>query len=813
MSYEIEFADAIRAAGLTPPPEIIADGKLHRFSASGKPRDLSGWFVLHPDEIPAGAFGCWRAGISETWCAKGDNEMSTAEREAHRARIEDINAARKEEEAERHAEAARRAGEMWNKAQPASPEHPYLVRKGIKPHGLRQLDGRLLVSMWNEAGELVSLQRIGADGEKRFLPGGRKKGCFHLLGDVQGAAALLLAEGFATAASVREATALPVVVAFDAGNLASVASVLRQKYPDVRIVVAADDDAATENNPGKVHAEEAARLVGGVAVLPDFGPSRPDGASDFNDLGALAGLGVVKRQILAVLNTATAAPPAADKWPTPEPIPDGLSPVQPFDFDLLPNAVRGWVFDVAERIQCPPDFPAVAMMVCLSSVIGRKAGIKPKRRDDWLVIPILWGMLIGRPGVMKSPALMAVILFLDRLAAEALKRFEDAVADYEVTRTLKELMRDAAKEKARAHAKKGQEAEAEQELAKALAKSPQGDDDKPPAHRRYKAVDSSVEALGEILMDNPWGTLVYRDELYGLLKSLDREGQEGSRAFYLQGHDGNQDFISDRIGRGKYLRIPAVCFAMLGGIQPGRLKTYVRDAVTGGAGDDGLLQRFGMAVWPDVAGEWVDVDEWPDSAAKKQAFEVFRRLDALPPGRDMETGEEIPQVYRFSTEAQELFAEWRGGLERELRSGALIPAMESHLAKYRKLIPSLALVCALADEETEVSRVSLLRALAWGEYLRTHAERIYAAGLMPDADGARALLGKIRDGKVRDGFSARNVYNNGWAALSEPDAAIKAIGLLCDLGYLRKVETKNPDGGRPTTTYRVHPDFLPRAGA
>ncbi|RYE53410.1 MAG: DUF3987 domain-containing protein, partial [Hyphomicrobiales bacterium] len=163
--------------------------------------------------------------------------------------------------------------------------------------------------------------------------------------------------------------------------------------------------------------------------------------------------------------------------------------------------------------------------------------------------------------------------------------------------------------------------------------------------------DATVEKLGEFMATNPWGVLAYRDELHGLLKSMDREGQEGARAFYLQGYDANQSYTFDRIGRGT-VRIERVCIAMLGGIQPGKIQSYVRDAVAGGAGDDGLLQRFGLTVWPDITKEFKNVDQWPDTQAKQQAGDVFDRLAAIEVDGE-------PRVWRFDDQAQALFDEWR----------------------------------------------------------------------------------------------------------------------------------------------------------
>lgn len=137
--------------------------------------------------------------------------------------------------------------------------------------------------------------------------------------------------------------------------------------------------------------------------------------------------------------------------------------------------------------------------------------------------------------------------------------------------------------------------------------------------------DATVEKLGELMQQNPWGTLSYRDELYGLLTGLDKPGQEGARAFMLQSYDGNQGYTFDRIGRGT-VHIPRVCLALIGGIQPGRIQKYVRGAVTGGSADDGLLQRFGLAVWPDVTGDSVHVDQWFGLVVASDGLVVFREF-------------------------------------------------------------------------------------------------------------------------------------------------------------------------------------------
>ncbi|MBI5611896.1 MAG: DUF3987 domain-containing protein [Gammaproteobacteria bacterium] len=505
--------------------------------------------------------------------------------------------------------------------------------------------------------------------------------------------------------------------------------------------------------------------------------------------------GAVKDDIEALPKLTTHAD-QKETWPVPMPLPDALPPVKAFDFDLLPDSLRLWIQDIAERVQCPPDFPAVGAMISLSAVVGRKIGIRPKRRDDWLEVPNLWGAIIGRPGVMKSPALRESMRPLRKLEVAALENFDVEVSEWRRANELFKLKREAERSNIVKALKKG----------KAVGSDALADeftDDEPQA-RRYVVNDCSVEALGEILRFNPNGTLAYRDELVGLLKSLDREGNEGARGFFLSAWSGTEGYTFDRIGRGLNLRIDACCLSLLGSIQPAVIGTYLRQAVAG-AGGDGLLSRFQLLVWPDIAGEWRDVDRWPDTEAKATAHQTFERLDTFDPmaiGATVEDGV-IPYL-RFDEAAQELFSEWRAGFEHRIRSGNDHAAFESHLAKYRKLVPALALLIHLADHAGgAIGETALLKALAWAEYLESHAQRAYASVIQAEAESARALLARIRRGEVPDPFGPRDVYLKHWAFLSNPEETRQAVRLLGELDYLR--EERQETGGRPKALYWINP--------
>lgn len=270
-----DFAAALHAGGLlVNASAIIADGKLHRCKAEGdKHGKQSGWYVLHLDGVAAGAFGDWRSGHRAQWvsdCAGIDP--------ATRARLaEDVRKAEAQRERERmqnRLDAQRDARSRWQRAAAADPAHAYLQQKRVAAHGLRQLGDRLLVPMRDGSGALWAVQSITGEGEKRFMRGARKRGLYHAIGQ-QVAGVLCIAEGYATAASIHEATGYPVAVAFDCGNLLPVARTLRGKYPQTRILICADNDTATAErigrNPGIEAATEAAQAVGGVVASPfDF---------------------------------------------------------------------------------------------------------------------------------------------------------------------------------------------------------------------------------------------------------------------------------------------------------------------------------------------------------------------------------------------------------------------------------------------------------------------------------------------------------------------------------------------------------------
>jgi phage/plasmid primase-like uncharacterized protein len=290
--------------------DLIADGEIHRVPhISSKKGAVDGWYILHlSGKIPVGVCGCWKEPTFESkWMADIGRSMSFSERLEHDKWVGEFKAKREADRVASQQVAAEKAEDEVSTYADASADHPYLVRKRIEPHGIKiDRAGRLVVPVSDNQGEILSYQTIDAEGNKRFLKGGKIEGGFYeLRGNRK---VIFIGEGFATCASIHQATGFTTLVAFDCGNLAKVAKSAKEMFLGSRIVICADNDQFTEGNPGIAKAKAAASLVFGEIVYPTFNESDlPSKPTDFNDLHTLQGIEAVKEQIERV------ALPAIDK--------------------------------------------------------------------------------------------------------------------------------------------------------------------------------------------------------------------------------------------------------------------------------------------------------------------------------------------------------------------------------------------------------------------------------------------------------------------------------------------------------------------
>lgn len=499
-------------------------------------------------------------------------------------------------------------------------------------------------------------------------------------------------------------------------------------------------------------------------------------------------------KILRREGAAVEALASSDEWPEPIPVEYALPDVPAFDYAMVPDCVRGYVKDGAERMDIPPEFSAAPLIVGMSAALGNRVLMAPKKTDiGWLVTPNLWGAIVGRPGVLKSPAIDYAVAPLKRLEAQLEQSNQQRRQQYIIDKA----QHDAAMKSFKANISKG------------AAPPPIPVEPEKPRDERLIINDTTVAKLGDIAVGSPRGLCVIRDELTGLLFQLGAEGHEGDREFYLTAWNGNTEYRIDRMERGSLL-VPNLTISMMGGIQPGKLDAYVRATTRGGKGDDGLLQRFQIIVYPDNKSTWKNVDRAPDLQASDDAQSAFERLWKVDPTAigAQSNFERSKYWLHFTDEAQSVFDQWRERFETGLRKGERHPALESHFAKYRSLIPSLALIFHLADGGTGPVTVGpLVMALQLGGYLKRHAMRGYAGALSSAEIAAQTLSAQIAKGALKETFSVRDVQRKGWAGLAEREDAEAAVDILIEHHWLRDVpqELITGRGRRPARLLRTNP--------
>jgi len=476
-----------------------------------------------------------------------------------------------------------------------------------------------------------------------------------------------------------------------------------------------------------------------------------------------------------------------------------LLDVEKLALETLPNSLVDFVSDVSSRMQNSPDFIAVGLMVCLSSVVGRKFAIQPKQLDAcWHETPNLWGALVGKPSSMKSPTLAQAIKFTLKLEKQKRDDYENEKQEYLNNQEFIKIELKTKKAGAEKLIKKGKSDEAKKLLAELANKG-----NKSPLRKRYKINDATVEKLGELLNENPNGLLLERDELAGFIATLERLDRQSDKAFYLEAWNGKQSFTYDRIGRGT-IDIEAATVSIIGGIQPDKMRRQIQGAIDCDESNDGFIQRFQLLVYPDINKKWGYVDKLLNKQAEEQVNDVFQRIDAI------ENEEQV--VLKFTKEAQEIFIEWLTEHEKKLRSG-LHPAIESHLTKYRSLVPSLALIIYLAEsaEYKAVDETSIIKACGWAEYLESHMYRVYSIGSNTTAQDAKLLSQRLH--KLSNPFTVRDVYQKNWVGLKRDTKRIKtALEMLEDNNYILATDRFSSGGGRATKDYHINPLVLNEKG-
>ncbi len=791
MSDAIEqFRADITATGQPAPDVIHADGAIHRYPTNGRRGDDSGWYLLHTDGIAAGAFGCWRTGLQSSWCAKSDDVMTDAERDAHRQRIKAMKAQRDAAEAAKHEATALDAARRLKNATPCT-QHAYLTAKGVQCHGVKvEDDGFLIVPMRDTAGKLWNIERINpADSkDKKGLYGGRRTGLYHSIGKPDDA--LIVCEGYATGASIHEATGRAVAVAFNAGGLKPVALALRAKYAALKIIVAADDDHLTDGNPGLTKATAAALAVGGLVAVPSFPAGRGDKDTDFNDLHQLAGADGVRACIdAAIESVATNASDVVatgqiDLWPELQALIVQIDP-QEYPLDALPDAVRCAVQEVADFVKAPIPLIATSALAALSLAIQAHTDVE---RAERLHGPCgLFLLAIADSGERKSTCDGFFTTAIRDYQAQQQEAAKPLIQAYKSEHDAWEAQRSGLKEKIKALAKEGKPSLAQVQQLHHL------DADEPTAPRVPRLVygDATPEALTYALAKHWPSGGVISSEAGSVFGGHGMSGDSVMRnlAALNQLWDGATLPVERRSSESFTVRGARLTMALQ--VQEATIRAFF-DSSKGLARGTGFLARF-LVSWPQSTQGMRHFTEAPANWPALAAFNNRLTVILNRPAPIDDDGGLSPAMLTLAPDAKAAWVAFHDAIESELSIGRELYDVRDVASKtadnaarlaalFHTFTGSIGSICLDAME-------SAARVTAWH---LTEAKRFLGELAMPTelANPARLeswMLDYCRREQT-DKVPTREVQRHGPGGLRDRAVINDAIKELAELGRARLVQ-------------------------
>jgi hypothetical protein len=491
-------------------------------------------------------------------------------------------------------------------------------------------------------------------------------------------------------------------------------------------------------------------------------------------------------------------PAENQSWGEPQPFDNSLLPVQPFKLEFLPSSLQPWAKDVSERMSVPLDFAGICILCVLAGCVNRRAFVFPKQQDkEWKESISISGAVISASGKMKTPTWKAFINPMQEIECDWQREHKDRIGQYK-----SEQKRYEESEKLKKKTK--DESEAGPLFVHGKSSGVAAPLEPAPC-RRLVVNDATPEKLHDIMTNNPEGLFVYRDEMTGWVAELDQKGRESERGLFLTAMNGSDPYTLDRIGRGSLSAI--VSASLFGGFQPEPLINFLCDTRNV---HDGMIARFGLLVWPDDTLIPL-IDRTVDMIAKARFRSTIRTLAELK-------SESI--CLHFSPEAQPRFNDWLAShvvkVNQETNAGK-----QSHLSKYKGLLPKLAGLLQLADIVASVPSVCgnqlidldhLNRAILLLSYLESHMNRIYGCVKSPEQKAVESLIQHVKAGDLKDGFSIRDVQRKGWENLTKIYIE-DAIMTLEDLNWVRSMP-KNGDAGRgrPSPRWEVNPSLVSSGG-
>lgn len=497
-------------------------------------------------------------------------------------------------------------------------------------------------------------------------------------------------------------------------------------------------------------------------------------------------------------------------WRDPEPLP--TPPRLPYlDRALIPDALRPWITDAADRYGVPAEVILVPALIAAGTAAGNTMRVFPKANDEsWSEAPNLYGLLVAQPSTKKSPALKEGLRWLNRLEA---RRGTEWAKDAAWRRT--EAQAAASELKAIANAlTEEQDSAALLDLRKRHDTAQKRLDAATGGPRRYMVNDATVEKAAMLLADeiNRSGLLLVRDEFSGLLAMMRRSGHENDRSFYLEGYNGTGSYVADRVSR-ESTSIPVFTLSMLGTIQPTQIAPIVQAARRQHV-DDGFIERFQATVWIDADRCGPGRDEAPYQWAIDNAARAFDRIATQAAKREEALGRYEFEGIHYTAAAQQHVDEWnrlRYDEAREANREGHV-AYASHLGKSQAALARIALIYHLLDaaeagKGTAISLETATTATKLMDFFQAHARRTYDAHLPPSVDVLVELRNRIQSGTVEDGMSLRDFQRGHPVFGRSREEQLEVLQAAEERHWLRLEKVANRRA-RPSTIIRLNPHLL-----
>lgn len=803
-----QMVERLRDAGLDV-NTIQADGQLHRCGIIGKGcGNKSGAYTAYIDAPATLWWQNWVTGNTGTWCAVSGHDMTPQERQALRERIEAQRQAREKALSQQWAQAANSAQKIWRAASPASNDHPYLKTKRVASYDLRQArDGRLIAPVYDAAIQLQSLQYISGNGDKRFMPGGKMEGGYcPIVTDNGKSGPIVIAEGYATGATIHHATGLNVLVAYTAGNLEAVATWAHSKQPERLVIIAADYDL-----PNKIHtgdggtgvamANRAAQAVGGKVAIP---PHTHGVKVDWNDLAKDHPYNEIKElfekswQDPAPVTDETPNSQAAT-WPTPVAFEDVELP-QPSP-EILPPVLADFCGELAESLQVGFALPlAISMAAVATAAQGKyQVHIKPGYIEPlnlYTICPL-------GPGNRKTPVVKACAQPIREHEKQCQMELAPDIKRLTSERKTLEKIIDAKRKAAAGLKDKNKLQDLISEIATMEAELPDV-----PVLPCLLADNVTTERMATLMAENgeKMGILEAEGDLFNILSGQYSKGVPNI-GLYLKAHDIEEIRVQRVVSGPVHLEKPCLSIGMA--VQPCMLAKREAAETFRGRGLDG---RFLYFMAPSTIGSReVDPPAMATATAQTYSDTIKRLLTTRLPLN--EAGDPVPYTLPLAPDAYSLWLGFAGAIEKELATGGELEFMRDWGTKISGKVARVAglfhLLTQYSPENAPISAETMHKAIMLGGVLVEHAKAAYGLmGCDPSTENAKRVLTWLQGRRAQvSNFTTQECWQNIKSAFQAMEPLTKALTVLVARGFLREVEPEKRQGpGRPAAkSYLVNP--------